>query len=76
MESTLSTLAEIAANLLKLERRAETAVIDTATHDAMGWDELMPFARTNESLSQPFAALGVPTRSRVTVLRLVEGGLA
>lgn len=72
MESTLSTLAELAANLLKLERRAETAVIDTATHDAMGWEELMPFARTNAAMSQPV----ITPRSRVTVLRVIEGGLA
>lgn len=76
MESTLSTLAELAANLLKLERRAETSLLDTAAHDAMGWEELMPFARTTEPLSSPVTALVVPPRSRVTVLRVIEGGLA
>jgi hypothetical protein len=78
MESTLSTLAELAANLLKLERRVETPSLDTAAHDAMGWDELMPFPQQAESLSPPVAALAnaIPTRSRVTVLRLIDGGLA
>jgi len=72
----LSTLAELAANLLKLERRAETSLLDTAAQDAMGWEELMPFARMTEPLSSPVTALVVPTRSRVTVLRVIEGGLA
>jgi hypothetical protein len=76
MESTLSTLAELAANLLKLERRLDVMVTDTATHDAKGWDELMPFFAVAETTGQPTAALAVLPRSRVTVLRLIEGGLA
>jgi hypothetical protein len=76
MESTLSTLAELAANLLKLERRAETTLLDTAAQDAMGWEELMPFTQTSEALNTVVTTCAATPRSRVTVLRLIEGGLA
>jgi hypothetical protein len=72
MESTLSTLAELAANLRKLERRAETTLLDTAAHDAMGWEELMPLGQTSECRT----AIDIAPRSRVTVLRVIEGDLA
>lgn len=72
----MSTLAELAANLLKLERRAETTLLDTAAHDAMGWDELMPFTRTTESVNTSVTSLAGAPRNRVTVLRVIEGGLA
>jgi len=54
MESTLSTLAELAANLLKLERRAENTSLDTAARDAMEREELMSFAHTTEPESPIF----------------------
>ena len=80
MEPTLSTLSEIAANLLKRERMAEGSGVEVATQDAMGWERLMALSREkdvhawqaalNEMISQ------TPGPRRVTVLRVIEGGLA
>jgi hypothetical protein len=72
MESTLSTLAELAANLRKLERRAETTLLDTAAHDATGWEQLMPLGQSTKCMT----ALDIAPRSRITVLRVIEGDLA
>lgn len=72
----MSTLAELAANLRKLERRAETTLLDTAAHDAMGWEELMPFGQATGCMAAPVTALDIAPRSRITVLRVIEGDLA
>jgi hypothetical protein len=47
-EPILSTIAEIAANLLKLELRAETFISNTAGQQAMAGDELMAFFKVAE----------------------------
>lgn len=76
MEPTLSTLAEIAANLLKLERRVGSTLSDTAAQDAKAWEELMPFGPAPHLLGQPVLAHApISPRPRVTVLRLLGGGL-
>lgn len=80
MESALSTLEEIAANLMALELRADRTQSKLYAQDAAGWEELMPISRRNEAdyfPAQTFATEQVmPSRSKITVLRLIKGGLA
>ncbi|WP_268800894.1 hypothetical protein [Pseudomonas huanghezhanensis] len=74
----MSTLAEIAANLLKREPRAETLLSNTAALDAATWDELMPFASEEvmgNQASAMQAQIASPRRG-LTVLQLINGGLA
>jgi hypothetical protein len=74
MESTLSTLSEIAANLMKRERGNEVVTLGIAELDAQGWDELMGFSalRGQPQMLENLA----PSASHMTVLRLIQGGLA
>ncbi len=80
MESTLSTLSEIAANLLKRERVTRVSPEEVAAQDSVGWDALMTDARLGDihqwqaSLSQHIA--DNPGQRRVTVLRVIEGGMS
>jgi hypothetical protein len=80
MESTLSTLSEIAANLLKRERVTRVSAEEVAAQDSAGWDALMTDARHGDihqwqaSLSQHIA--DNHGQRRVTVLRVIEGGLS
>ena len=80
MEPALSTLAEIAANLLKLERRAAAPEPDRLTLDSLGWDALMPLSAVTALPGDTTPMLGQEnveaSRSRITVLRLINGGLA
>jgi hypothetical protein len=82
MEPALSTLSEIAANLLKRERMAEggSTSAGTIAQQAVGLEQLMALSREKdvhkwqEALSQLIA--DNPGKRRVTVLRVIEGGLA
>jgi hypothetical protein len=76
----LSTLSEIAANLLKRERMAEGSNAVTTAQQAVGLEQLMALSREKdvhkwqEALSQLIA--DNPGKRRVTVLRVIEGGLS
>jgi hypothetical protein len=80
MEPALSTLSEIAANLLKRERMAEGSNAGTTAQQAVGLEQLMALSREKdvhkwqEALSQLIA--DSPGKRRVTVLRVIEGGLS
>lgn len=80
MEPTLSTLSEIAANLLKRERVTRVSPEEVAAQDSAGWDELMTDARHDDihqwqaALSQHMADNQGPRR--MTVLRVIEGGMS
>lgn len=80
MEPALSTLSEIAANLLKRERMSEGSSAQVAAQDAMGWEQLMTLSREKD-VHKWQAALNdliskTPGKRRVTVLRVIEGGLS
>ncbi|WP_139214087.1 hypothetical protein [Pseudomonas sp. NFACC02] len=76
----MSTLSEIAANLLKRERVTRVSPEEVAAQDSAGWDELMTDARHSDihqwqaSLSQHLADR--QGQRHVTVLRVIEGGLS
>lgn len=80
LEPVLSTLSEIAANLLKRERMTESASAEGGTQFTSGWDELMALANEKDvhkwqaALSQHIA--NSPGKRRVTMLRVIKGGLA
>jgi len=80
MEPALSTLSEIAANLLKRERLNESVGAGIAAQEAMGWEQLMTLSREKD-VHKWQAALNQliennPGKRRVTVLRVIEGGLS
>ncbi|MFJ3521167.1 hypothetical protein ACIPO9_01680 [Pseudomonas sp. NPDC090203] len=76
----MSTLSEIAANLLKRERMAEGSNAVTTAQQAVGLEQLMALSREKdvhkwqEALSQLIA--DNPGKRRVTVLRVIDGGLS
>ena len=78
----MSTLSEIAANLLKRERMAEggSTSAGTTAQQAVGLEHLMALSREKDvhkwqaALSQLIA--DNPGKRRVTVLRVIEGGLS
>jgi hypothetical protein len=81
MESVVSTLEELAANLKALELRAATTQAHLFALDDAGWDELMPTAKKPDHRNDPPEPrlASVPIRApltRFTVLRLINGGLA
>ncbi|MFK3973706.1 hypothetical protein ACI2KS_23615 [Pseudomonas sp. NPDC087358] len=76
----MSTLSEIAANLLKRERLNESVGAGIAAQEAMGWEQLMTLSRERD-VHKWQAALNQliennPGKRRVTVLRVIEGGLS
>ncbi|HXR01424.1 MAG TPA: hypothetical protein VN798_13630 [Pseudomonas sp.] len=76
----MSTLSEIAANLLKRERLNESVGAGIAAQEAMGWEQLMTLSREKD-VHKWQAALNQliennPGKRRVTVLRVIEGGLS
>jgi len=78
MEPIVSTLSEIAANLLKRERIAESTTAGVATQ-AAGWEQLMAIAQESD-IHKWQAALNRhiannPGKRRVTMLRVIQGGL-
>jgi hypothetical protein len=79
MEPVVSTLSEIAANLLKRERMAESTGAGVETQ-ASGWEQLMAIAKESDihkwqaALNQHIA--DNPGKRRVTMLRVIEGGMA
>ncbi|MFJ5296515.1 hypothetical protein ACIQAL_08320 [Pseudomonas sp. NPDC088368] len=80
MEPALSTLSEIAANLLKRERMTEGSSAKGVAQDAMGWEQLMALSKEKD-VHKWQAALNemishTPGKRRVTVLRVIEGGLS
>lgn len=80
MEPALSTLSEIAANLLKRERMTASSSEETTAQDAMGWEQLMTLSKEKD-VHKWQAALNelisnAPEKRRVTVLRVIKGGLS
>lgn len=79
MEPIVSTLSEIAANLLKRERNAESASASVDTQ-LSGWEQLMAIASETDvhkwqaALNRHIA--NNPGKRRVTMLRVIEGGLS
>lgn len=79
MEPIVSTLSEIAANLLKRERNAESASASVETQ-VSGWEQLMAIANETDvhkwqaALNRHIA--NNPGKRRVTMLRVIEGGLS
>lgn len=75
----MSTLSEIAANLLKRERLAEGASAKVVTQTT-GWEELMALANEKDihkwqaALSEHIASH--PGKRRVVMLRVIQGGLS
>ncbi|MFJ3487336.1 hypothetical protein ACIPL1_28525 [Pseudomonas sp. NPDC090202] len=75
----MSTLSEIAANLLKRERMTEEANAKAAVQHPMGWEQLMALSKEKDiekwqaTLSDMIAH---NTGKRVTVMRVIEGGLS
>ncbi|HEX8591695.1 MAG TPA: hypothetical protein VF682_00180 [Pseudomonas sp.] len=80
MESALSTLEEIAANLMARELMADRNQSRLFALDAAGWDELMPASRMDEPDYFPAQTLApellIAPRSKITVLHLIKGGLS
>jgi hypothetical protein len=78
MEPILSTLSEIAANLLKRERLNEGTGV--AAPEAMGWEQLMTLSREKDVHKWQTALNQLiennPGQRRVTVLRIIQGGLS
>ncbi|WP_341521562.1 hypothetical protein AABC73_26520 [Pseudomonas sp. G.S.17] len=78
----MSTLEEIAANLMALELRADQTQAKLFALDDAGWEELMPRSRAEAPdyfPAQTFAPdllVQMPPRSKITVLRLIKGGLS
>ncbi|RAU43404.1 hypothetical protein DBY65_023210 [Pseudomonas sp. RIT412] len=76
----MSTLSEIAANLMKRERMAEAANESRVASQGMGWQALMALSQEKDihrwqaALNQMIAQN--PGKQRVTVLRVIEGGLS
>ena len=79
LEPIVSTLSEIAANLLKREHLAESTSAGVQTQ-VSGWEQLMAIANEKDihkwqaALSRHIAEN--PGKRRVTMLRVVQGGLA
>ena len=79
MEPIVSTLSEIAANLLKRERNAESTSASVETQ-VSGWEQLMAIAKETDvhkwqaALNRHIA--NNPGKRRVTMLRVIEGGLS
>ena len=75
----MSTLSEIAANLLKREPIAESASATVGTQ-AAGWEQLMEIAKETDvhkwqaALNRHIA--NNPGKRRVTMLRVIKGGLS
>ena len=76
----MSTLSEIAANLLKREHMTQAANESMVSQEGMGWQQLLALSQEKDihkwqaSLNDLIA--NNPGTRRVTVLRVIEGGLA
>lgn len=80
MEPALSTLTEIAANLLKRERLTDGSSVEVSRQGVMGWEQLMALSQEKD-VHKWQAALNeliskTPGKRRVTVLRVIQGGLS
>jgi hypothetical protein len=75
-EPAMSTLSEIAANLLKREDSPEQA----GPRGPMGWEQLMMLSKEKDILKWQAALSRLiadnPGQRRVTVMRVIQGGLA
>jgi sulfur carrier protein ThiS len=80
MEPALSTLSEIAANLLKRERAIDGSGVDIIPASMMGWEQLMALSKETDVLKWQAALNKLiadnPGKRRVTVMRVIQGGLA
>lgn len=76
----MSTLSEIAANLLKRERMIEATSAVAAAQGTMGWEQLLALSKEKDvhrwqaALSELIS--NTPGKRRVTVLRVIKGGLS
>lgn len=80
MEPVVSTLSEIAANLLKRERITEGSSATVAAQGVMDWEQVMALSEQSNvpawqaALNQHIA--DSLEKRRTTVLRVIEGGLS
>ncbi|WP_296260370.1 MULTISPECIES: hypothetical protein [unclassified Pseudomonas] len=76
----MSTLSEIAANLMKRERMAELSSAQLMAQDEMGWEQLMTLSRERDVHKWQAALTELishtPVKRRVTVLRVIKGGMS
>jgi predicted metal-dependent peptidase len=76
----LSTLSEIAANLLKREHMTEAPGAQGAAPAGMGWEQLMALSREKDVLKWQAQLSDLISRTqgqrRVTVMRVIQGGLS
>lgn len=76
----MSTLSEIAANLLKRERMTQAANESMAAPQGMGWQDLLALSQEKDIHKWQSALNDLidrnPGARRVTVLRVIEGGLS
>jgi hypothetical protein len=79
-EPAMSTLSEIAANLLKREDSPEDTVAQAGPRGPMGWEQLMMLSQEKDVLKWQAALSRLiadnPGQRRVTVMRVIQGGIA
>ena len=76
----MSTLSEIAANLLKREDSPEQAAAQAGPRGPISWEQLMMLSKEKDILKWQAALSRLiadnPGQRRVTVMRVIQGGLA
>jgi hypothetical protein len=79
-EPAMSTLSEIAANLLKREDSPGDTVAQAGPRGHMGWEQLMMLSKEKDVLKWQAALSRLiadnPGQRRVTVMRVIQGGIA
>jgi predicted metal-dependent peptidase len=79
-EPAMSTISEIAANLSKREDSPEKAATQAGPRGPMGWEQLMMLSKEKDVLKWQAALSRLiadnPGQRRVTVMRVIQGGLA
>jgi predicted metal-dependent peptidase len=79
-EPAMSTLSEIAANLLKREDSPEISAAQAGPRGPMGWEQLMMLSKEKDILKWQAALSRLiadnPGQRRVTVMRVIQGGLS
>jgi predicted metal-dependent peptidase len=75
----MSTLSEIAANLMKREDSPEPTAIQGGPRGPMGWEQLLMLSQEKDVLKWQAALSRLiadnPGQRRVTVMRVIQGGL-
>lgn len=79
-EPAMSTLSEIAANLLKREGSPEISAAQAGPRGPMGWEQLMMLSKEKDIVKWQAALSRLiadnPGQRRVTVMRVIQGGLS